>query len=46
MTAGVSLRVRLGMVLRQQHANKKQHIFDELVLEWATGNSHGLWSME
>lgn len=31
MTAGVSLRARLGMGLRQQHANKKQHTFDELV---------------
>lgn len=38
MTAGVSLRAKLAMVLHQRHANKKQHTFDDLV--W-----NGQWAM-
>ena len=48
MTAGVSLRAKLAMVLHQRHANKKQHTFDDLVWngQWAMVMGYGQWSSD
>ena len=48
MTAGVSLRAKLAMVLHQWHANKKQHTFDDLVWngQWAMVMGYGQWSSD